>query len=30
VLTETEQRMLILLLDKLIEGRHRFDVRERS
>jgi DNA-binding MarR family transcriptional regulator len=30
VLTETEQRMLIMLLDKLIEGRHRFDVRERS
>jgi DNA-binding MarR family transcriptional regulator len=29
-LTETEQRMLIMLLDKLIEGRHRFDVRERS
>ncbi|TYK50925.1 MarR family transcriptional regulator [Actinomadura decatromicini] len=30
VLTETEQRMLIMLLDKLIEGRHEFDVRERS
>ncbi|HLV75606.1 MAG TPA: MarR family transcriptional regulator [Vulgatibacteraceae bacterium] len=30
VLTETEQRMLIMLLEKLIEGRHRFDVRERS
>lgn len=30
VLTETEQQMLIMLLDKLIEGRTRFDVRERS
>ncbi|MEU9017414.1 MarR family winged helix-turn-helix transcriptional regulator [Actinomadura sp. NPDC048394] len=30
VLTETEQRMLIMLLEKLIEGRHAFDVRERS
>jgi DNA-binding MarR family transcriptional regulator len=30
VLTETEQRMLIMLLDKLIDGRNRFDVRERS
>src|SRR5690606_37257284 len=30
VLTETEQRMLIMLLEKLIEGRHRFGVRERS
>ncbi|GAA0589252.1 MarR family winged helix-turn-helix transcriptional regulator [Actinomadura livida] len=30
VLTETEQRMLIMLLDKLIDGRTRFDVRERS
>ncbi|GLW64352.1 putative HTH-type transcriptional regulator MarR [Actinomadura rubrobrunea] len=29
-LTETEQRILIMLLDKLIEGRRRFDVRERS
>lgn len=29
-LTETEQRMLIMLLDKLIEGRNGFDVRERS
>lgn len=29
-LTETEQQMLIMLLDKLIAGRDRFDVRERS
>ncbi|TDB83775.1 MarR family transcriptional regulator [Actinomadura sp. KC216] len=30
VLTETEQRMLIMLLDKLIAGREQFDARERS
>ncbi|GAA4238193.1 MarR family transcriptional regulator [Actinomadura meridiana] len=30
VLTETEQQMLIMLLDKLIAGREGFDVRERS
>ncbi|WP_433476007.1 MarR family winged helix-turn-helix transcriptional regulator [Spirillospora sp. CA-142024] len=30
VLTETEQQMLIMLLDKLIAGRGSFDVRERS
>ncbi|GAA4328425.1 DNA-binding MarR family transcriptional regulator [Actinomadura luteofluorescens] len=30
VLTETEQRMLVMLLDKLIAGRGSFDVRERS
>ncbi|WP_051300716.1 MarR family winged helix-turn-helix transcriptional regulator [Actinomadura rifamycini] len=30
VLTETEQQMLVMLLDKLIEGRTQFDVRERS
>ncbi|MFG2087463.1 MULTISPECIES: MarR family winged helix-turn-helix transcriptional regulator [unclassified Spirillospora] len=30
VLTETERQMLIMLLDKLIAGRDRFDVRERS
>ncbi len=29
-LTETEQRMLIMLLDKLIAGRTSFDARERS
>ena len=30
VLTETEQQMLIMLLDKLIAGRHSFDARERT
>ncbi|MFF5262117.1 MarR family winged helix-turn-helix transcriptional regulator [Actinomadura viridis] len=30
VLTETEQRILIMLLDKLIANRDQFDVRERS
>ncbi|TMQ94731.1 MarR family transcriptional regulator [Actinomadura soli] len=30
VLTETEQQMLIMLLDKLIEGREHVDARERS
>ncbi|MBT2206614.1 MULTISPECIES: MarR family winged helix-turn-helix transcriptional regulator [Actinomadura] len=30
VLTEAEQQILIMLLDKLIAGRDRFDVRERS
>ncbi|WP_395103608.1 MarR family winged helix-turn-helix transcriptional regulator [Actinomadura sp. SCN-SB] len=29
VLTETEQRILIMLLDKLISNRDQFDVRER-
>ncbi|RKS79796.1 DNA-binding MarR family transcriptional regulator [Actinomadura pelletieri DSM 43383] len=29
-LTETEQQMLIMLLDKLIAGRTRFDARERT
>ncbi|GLZ09133.1 putative HTH-type transcriptional regulator MarR [Actinomadura sp. NBRC 104412] len=30
VLSETEQRILIMLLDKLISNRDQFDVRERS
>jgi len=30
VLTETEQGILVMLLDKLIAGRVQFDVRERS
>ena len=30
VLTEAEQHMLIMLLDKLIAGRTQFDARERS
>ena len=30
VLTETEQRILIMLLDKLIANRDQFDVRERT
>lgn len=30
VLTEAEQRILILLLNKLITDRHQFDVRARS
>jgi MarR family transcriptional repressor of emrRAB len=30
VLTEAEQRILLLLLNKLITDRHQFDVRERS
>ncbi|OLT32949.1 MarR family transcriptional regulator [Actinomadura sp. CNU-125] len=30
VLSETEQQMLIMLLDKLIDGRTRFGARERS
>jgi MarR family transcriptional regulator, negative regulator of the multidrug operon emrRAB len=29
-LTETEQRILIMLLDKLISNRDQFDVRERN
>lgn len=29
VLTETEQRILVMLLDKLITDRHQFDVRGR-
>jgi MarR family transcriptional repressor of emrRAB len=30
VLSETEQRILIMLLDKLISNRDQFDVRERN
>jgi DNA-binding MarR family transcriptional regulator len=30
VLTETEQQILIMLLDKLIANRDQFDVRERN
>lgn len=30
VLTEAEQRILVLLLDKLVTNRHQFDVRGRN